>query len=253
MWTKERLELLKATIAKGLNDNQFSLFVEVCKMRNLNPFAKQIYAVVRQGNMVIQTSIDGYRLIAERTGKYLGQTSPEWCGKDGVWRDVWTNKENPFACRIGVFKAGHSVPTIGIAYWDTYVAPGPFWSKAGPHMLSKCSEGLALKKAFPEELSGLYTNDEMDQANDTMVTPVNVAVVEAEEVQPVMTFPTKILATNSSGMLVQDTNGVEWVYPTSSANALNEAIGNSNFLLVYYTVETGRRIVTGLGAIQGGQ
>ncbi len=250
--TQENLNLIKKTLVPSdITDTEFSLFVEVCRRRGLDPFAKHVFAVKRSGKLVIQTSIDGYRLIAERTGKYLGQSAPEWCGEDGKWVDVWTQKSNPFACRLGVFKSGHQIPTIAIAYWNSYVAPGPFWQKSGPSQLAKCCEALALRKAFPEDLSGLYTSEEMQQADPSEATIVSSSDVplSAEEVQPVMIFPKEVVAENDSGALIKDAKGTEWVFPKMFNQALEESLSNQGFLLVYYIVETGRRVVTGLGAL----
>jgi phage recombination protein Bet len=224
LWSQERLNLLKSTVAAGLSNNEFMLFVEVCKRRRLDPFAKQIYAVRRGDRVVHQTSIDGYRLIAERTGRYLGQTNPEWCDKTGKWVDIWTQPGPPFACRIGVYKDGHAVPTVGIAYWETYYSPGPFWKKAGPHMLAKCAEALALRKAFPEELSGLYTNDEMSMADtDTMVAE---PVMDGGD--PVLIFPIIIVSTwtaqGEERAIAKDSNGDEWMFSAVYFPALDAAI-----------------------------
>jgi phage recombination protein Bet len=244
LWSQERLNLLKKTVAAGLSNNEFMLFVEVCKRRKLDPFAKQIYAVRRGDKVVHQTSIDGYRLIAERTGQYLGQTPVEWCDKNGVWTDVWTQPGNPFACRVGVYKDGHAVPTYAIGYWETYYSPGPFWKKAGPHMLAKCTEALALRKAFPEELSGLYTDDEMSMADTMVAEPV------VSEGEPVLIFPTNVVSTwNAQGedrAIVKDSNGDEWMFTGLYFPALDAAISGNTPLLVTYTVEMNRRVVTGI-------
>jgi len=174
-WGKEQLEIIKSQIALGCSDGELSLFSEVCKSTGLNPFTRQIYAISRKGKMTIQISIDGFRLIADRSGKYAGSET-FWCADDGIWRDVWLSSAYPAAAKVCVYKLGIDRPFVGVARWESYRQEfydkssskkkiAETWHNMPDVMLSKCAESLALRKAFPAELSGLYTKEEMDQAD----------------------------------------------------------------------------------------
>jgi phage recombination protein Bet len=169
LWTPEQTQLISTTIAPGCTGDELRLFAYACQRTGLDPFSKQIYAIKRAGKMTIQAGIDGLRSIAERTGQLDGSETL-WCGDDGVWTDVWLGSKPPAAAKTTIWRKGASHAFTGVARFQDYNAGQGLWSKMGATMIAKCSEALALRKAFPADLSGVYSSDEMEQA----VEPVTV-------------------------------------------------------------------------------
>jgi len=181
-FTPDQIKLIKDTICRGATDDELKLFLYTAKKTGLDPLTRQMYAVKRwdgvlqRESMAIQCGIDGYRLVAQRTDEADGQDGPFWCGKDGVWKDAWLEAEAPAAAKIVVFRRGHAHGYVGVARYDAYVQktkeghPNRMWKQMGDVMIAKVAEALALRKAFPNELSGLYTADEMGQADNQPAT-----------------------------------------------------------------------------------
>ena len=173
--THEQVDLIKRTICKDASDDELKLFLSVCEKKQLDPFTRQIYAVKRWDStqrrytMTFQTSIDGLRLTAERSGHYAGQLGPYWCDGEGNWSDIWLYNEPPFAAKIAVLRDDFKEPLWQAAKYDSFVqlkkdgTPNQFWSKMSEHQIAKVAEAIAIRRAFPQETSGLYIPEEMPE------------------------------------------------------------------------------------------
>lgn len=179
-WNDHQIAALRQMGVEGAGNGDLAVFHHVCQRTGLDPFARQIHMVsrnARENNQwvkkwTIQTGIDGYRLIADRADK-RDRTMREyedtlWCGDDGAWRDVWTSIRPPAAAKVTLLRNGRRFPAI--ATYREYVQtkrdgePNSMWSNMPANQLAKCAEALALRKAYPQDLSGIYTDDEMGQA-----------------------------------------------------------------------------------------
>lgn len=163
--TAEKKELLKRTICKGATDDELELALAICGRMKLDPFAKQIAFIKRWDSrerrevMTAQPTIDGARLLAQRSANYGGQLGPWWCGKDGAWHEVWLGEGEPVAAKVGVINLAFKEPLFAVAKFSSYVAknkegkPTATWAQMPDLMIAKCAEMLALRRAFPAEFS----------------------------------------------------------------------------------------------------
>jgi len=169
-FTPGQITTIKETVAVGASDNELKLFLYQCSRTGLDPLSRQIHFIKRGGKATIQTGIDGFRAIAERTGKYAGNDDYLFNNDMSMFDMLKAKMEHPITATATVYKivGGVKVSFSATAIWDAYCPKGGesfMWKKMPYLMLGKCAEALALRKAFPNDLSGVYTEDEMQQAN----------------------------------------------------------------------------------------
>jgi phage recombination protein Bet len=205
-YDQEKIELIKQTICKDATDVELQFFLEACKHTNLDPFMKQIYAVKRQGKMTIQTGIDGYRLMAHRSGVYAGSDEPVF--------KFEKDSHIPVSATVTVWKfvQGQRCAFVGTAYWSEYCPPpgqDHMWKKMPRGQLAKCAEAQALRKAFPAELSGVYVEEEMQRADAEEVKAkegaIEVEVVDYAAKEKIVTEIKALLASLTKNLTtIQD-------------------------------------------------
>lgn len=204
--TASQLDLIRRTYAVDCTPLEFEQFVAVANRAGLDPLRKQIYAVVYNKDkldkrrMSIITGIDGYRAIAARGNNYRpDENAPVFEASDALKSE--TNPQGLIYATVRVYKIGpdrqwHAI--AGVAYWDEFVPLKEIWEGGQPSgkfkldktgkwyamprlMLAKCAEAQALRKGWPDDISGIYTEDEMDRATveDRSVSEI----LEAHEAQ----------------------------------------------------------------------
>lgn len=162
--TGEQVELIKRTVAKGATDDELAMFLYQCKRLGMDPLSRQIHFVKRWDSReqrevgAIQTGIDGFRLLAARTGCYRPDEEPPRYTYDEA------SKVRSARVRIWVYHAPTMQwhPVEAEAHFEEYAQRTkdgtlfPNWARMPRVMTAKCAEALAIRKAFPAELSGVY-------------------------------------------------------------------------------------------------
>ena len=213
-WDEKQLAILGTVGLQGAPKAELAVFLHFCQRTGLDPFARQIYMIPRGGKYTIQASIDGLRLVANRSGNYGGQDT-QWCGEDGVWVDVWLKPTPPVAARAAVYYKDSPHPVYAVAKFSSYNAGSPIWNKMPDLMIAKCAEALALRKAFPQDLSGIYAAEEMEQSDTT-------PVVEAPRLSAVKTEQNWSAKTRVGAVLAKSLNKDEM--PTETSPIIEDAV-----------------------------
>lgn len=186
-YERDQIQLVKDTIARGASDDELILFLHLARRSGLDPFARQIYLIERRANVggqwvttrQPQTAIDGLRLIADRTERYAPGHEPTF-EYDADGRLI---KATAY---IKKFVRGEWHEVAASAHYDEYVGRTSkgevtrMWLEKPHIMLAKCAEALALRRAFPAEMSGLYTGDEMGEAAAPTVVDVRTGEIVDE-------------------------------------------------------------------------
>lgn len=179
-WTPQEAALMEfAGLTWVQGDRRFyaprsvvEAFAATVRRTGLDPSARQIYAVQLGGKWMIITGIDGFRVVAQRTGEYLGQTPIEWTADGVTWTPVWLSTDKPAAARVGIRRVGFAEPLYQVVTWAEFGKTTGQWPKMPAHMLGIRAESHALRRAFPNDLSGLYTPEDIgDDGTPDAIAP----------------------------------------------------------------------------------
>ena len=218
---------LQNSVFPGAKDESILLAVDYCKARKLDILKKPCHIVpmsvtdAKTGNKnwrdVIMPGIYEQRITAFRTGQMAGQDEPVF-GDTVTFRGI----EAPEWCRVTVYRFinNERCAFSHTEYFSEACAttkegkPNSMWSKRPRGQLAKCAEAGALRKAFPDELGGVITADEVNEE------PINQ----------------HITATHDSGTTVIDTQSVELITPEQleqMKSLIDVTKSNEHSLLAY--------------------
>lgn len=191
-------QMIRDSFMPGASEGEAKAMIAVAEHMRLDPFKRQIHFVKRWNSELkrevwaFQTSIDGFRSMAEDTGEFCGTDEPEFTFEDCVNPATGepTGKKELVA-RVRVHRKDFDKPFVGVARYSEFVQltreghPNSMWARAPRNMLAKCAEAQAFRKAFPQDLAGVYSDDEMREERD--VTPARS--VTSSDVRPLQSLP----------------------------------------------------------------
>lgn len=191
-FTDAQVKALEHIGVENASTGDLQVFHHVCQRSGLDPFARQIHMIGRQVSVyddnagawtkvtkqTIQTGIDGFRLIGRRAANQSGHKvsvgAPQWAHVDSGWQEIWSGGwGHPVAARVTIHRDGE--PFTAVALFDEYKQTKrngeltSMWAQRPAGQLAKCAEALAWRMAFPQDLSGIYADEEMQQADGASV------------------------------------------------------------------------------------
>lgn len=147
--------------------------IEMCNRAGVSPFENWVYLRPQGDGFIVNPSINWMRLMAQKTGRFLGVTETLWMGDDGMWVDVWLGKGWPLAAKKGVYVLGNPNPSWGVAMWKEFGGSSPMWSKMPAHMLAKVAERIALQTVFPADIGTGHIPEEWDAPTESPAPQLN--------------------------------------------------------------------------------
>ncbi|WP_416458451.1 phage recombination protein Bet [Streptococcus thermophilus] len=159
------------------SSQELQTLLAIVKNRNLNPFTKEVY-FIKYGNNPAQivVSKDAFMKRAEQNPNYDGFESGviyedekgELKTKKGV---ILPRKAKLVGGWCEVYRKDRSRPVYREVELSAYNTNKNWWQKAPGQMIEKVAIVAAIRDAFSENVGGLYTADEMEQAASIDVTP----------------------------------------------------------------------------------
>lgn len=245
---------LQNSVFPGAKDESILLAVDYCKARKLDILKKPCHIVpmsvtdAKTGNKnwrdVIMPGIYEQRITAFRTGQMAGQDEPVF-GDTVTFRGI----EAPEWCRVTVYRFinNERCAFSHTEYFSEACAttkegkPNSMWSKRPRGQLAKCAEAGALRKAFPDELGGVITADEVNEEpinqhsattpdnGTTVIDTQSVELITPEQIKEIENL-VEVTGSNLAGLLAAAGNvpSIEKITKSNAEHAINRLLSKLN-------------------------
>lgn len=189
-----QMDLIRATVAKECTLPELGMLLELAARYELDPFAREIWAVKMQGRMTIMVARDGLLAIANRSPDYEGlegdvvHENDDFTKKSGTALPEHSYGHKDRGEIVGAWATAYRhgrKPTYFYAPFHEYMPTGRKLNEHSPWnfqtsaMILKCAEAMALRKAY--SLTGLVAEEEME--NQRLVNGAQAEVAESLEVE----------------------------------------------------------------------
>jgi phage recombination protein Bet len=177
---KKVLQTIRETVAIGATDSEFAMFIGFCKATGLNPFKREIWFIKVNGRVQMMTGINGFHAIANSHPEYDGIESG-LVGKGGEYLSATYPGNDFIGAWARVHRKDRKLPIEGVAMLSEYDKGHGNWKTMRRVMINKCAESVGLRKGFPQQLGGLYTDAEYQPE----AKPIEESAVVVEPLKPV--------------------------------------------------------------------
>lgn len=222
--TDAQIRIIRLTVARACTDAEFDHFIAVAERTGLDPLRRQISAIVLNDrdpdkrSMLPQVTIDGLRAIAARHGDYRPMEGAPVIEVDPDKIELDINPLGIVRAQVTVWRRFDEAwfAITGEAWWDEYAALSDpaegetqeprarklaqSWRRMGRVLIAKCAEAQALRRGWPEDLSGLYSEEELNRAElDQILGHERVARAEAQAQQRALAGARSLLLAFAAG------------------------------------------------------
>lgn len=164
--------IVKNYLTRGnadISDQEVVMFINLCKYQKLNPFLNEAYIVKFKGSPAQNiVGKEAFMKRAESSEHYDGFKAGIIIERDGEELDLEGSYARPSDKLVGgwaeVYRKDRKFPVVDRVGFDEYDKGHSTWKAMPKTMIRKVALVQALREAFPDNLGGMYVEDEIPEA-----------------------------------------------------------------------------------------